>query len=144
MQKKVLIVEDSDDIGTALKLLIEYEGYEAVLATRAFLGLELAASLGPDLIIVDIMLPDMDGIELTRALRAAAETKNVPIVCVSSYIQIHTDEALSAGCNEVFSKTTFMASFHETLTKYLRDRDSAHTGEADSTLETSRSEHAAS
>jgi len=136
MQKTVLIVEDSDDIGTALKLLIEYEGYVAVLANRAFLGLDLAASLKPDLIIVDVMMPDMDGLEMTRALRAAPETIDTPIVCVSSYIQGHREEALNAGCNDVFSKTTFMASFNETLTKYLRE--SGTSDPATETLHTER------
>lgn len=135
MLKKVLIVEDSDDIGTALKLLIEYEGYEAVLANRAFLGLELAASLAPDLIIVDIMLPDMDGIELTRALRTLPGSKNTPIVCVSSYIDGHKKDALNAGCNEVFTKTTFMESFQETLTKYLLDSDFLSAGATDLSLD---------
>ncbi|MDI1241603.1 MAG: response regulator [bacterium] len=134
MQKRVLIVEDSDDIGTALKLLIEYEGYEAVLANRAFLGLDLAASLAPNLIIVDIVLPDMDGIELTRALRALPETETTPIVCVSSYIQGHKEEALSAGCNEVFTKTTFMESFQETLTKYLRESDALRAGASEASF----------
>jgi DNA-binding response OmpR family regulator len=119
MPKKVLIIEDSGDIGMALKLLIEFEGYEAIVASSATTGRDLALELRPDLIIMDIRLPDEDGIVLTRSLRASPETKDTPIVCVSSYTRGLETEALIAGCNEVFSKVTFMESFNQTLTKYL-------------------------
>ena len=121
MAKKVLIIEDSDDIGNALKQLIEFDGYEAILANRAFIGRELATTIGPDLIIIDIRLPDEDGLQLTRQLRAAPETNTTPILCVSSYIDGLRTEALAAGCDEAFSKTSFMESFHETLHKYLAE-----------------------
>lgn len=123
MAKKVLIIEDSGDIGMALELLIQFEGYEAVVASSAAAGRDLALKLRPDLIIMDIRLPDEDGIMLTRSLRALPETRETPIVCVSSYTKGLEAEALIAGCNEVFSKTTFMESFPQTLAKYLGDRN---------------------
>ena len=119
MPKKILIIEDSGDIGMALKLLVEFEGYEAVVAGSAAAGRELALEERADLIIMDIRLPDEDGIGLTRSLRSIPETKDTPIVCVSSYTTGLEAEALIAGCNEVFSKATFMESFNRTLTKYL-------------------------
>lgn len=121
MAKKVLIIEDSADIGKAIKMLIEIEGYEAVLADRAFAGRDLASTMRPDLIIVDIRLPDEDGLMLTRELRAAPETANTPILAVSSYIQGLYDDALAAGCNEAFSKSTFIDKYQDTLHKYLGD-----------------------
>jgi DNA-binding response OmpR family regulator len=121
MRKKVLIIEDSTDIGSALKTLIEYEGYEALLANSAATGWELAKSTRADLMIIDVRLPDEDGLELTRRLRSNPETSLTPIVCVSSYIWGLEAEALLAGCNEVFSKVTFMESYRETLSKYLAD-----------------------
>ena len=119
MPKKVLIIEDSGDIGMALKLLMEFEGYEALVASSAAEGRELALETRADLIIMDIRLPDDDGIGLTRSLRSLPETKATPIICVSSYVTGLEAEALIAGCNEVFSKATFMESFNQTLTKYL-------------------------
>ena len=121
MPKKVLIVEDNADIGRAQKMLIEIEGFEVVLADRASTGLDLALAMDPDLIIVDIRLPDGNGLEITRQLRAAPETANTPILAVSSYIQGLHDEVLAAGCNEACSKTTFIDNYRETLQKYLAE-----------------------
>ena len=119
MPKKVLIIEDSLDIGESLKLLIEYEGYEAVVARGAFEGFDKACEEAPDLILVDLALPDVSGIHLTRDLRAQPQTSEIPILCVSSYTGGIEAEVLNAGCNEVFSKTSFMTDFAPTLKKYL-------------------------
>jgi CheY-like chemotaxis protein len=122
MPKKVLIIEDTGDIAMALELLFEFEGCEAAVAASAAAGRDLALEWRPDLIVMDIRLPDLDGIALTRNLRALPETRDTPIVCVSSYTTGLEAEALLAGCNEVFSKTTFMESFPQTLSKYLGPR----------------------
>lgn len=119
MPKKVLIVEDSFDIGDSLKLLIEHEGYDAVVARSGSEGFEKALDEGPDLILMDVNLPDINGIDLTRKLRAQPQISETPILCVSSYTFKIEDEVLSAGCNEVFSKSSFMTSFAPTLKKYL-------------------------
>jgi two-component system cell cycle response regulator DivK len=119
LSKKVLIIEDSVDIGDSLKLLIEFEGYEAIVARRGFDGFNLALEERPDLILMDVDLPDVNGIDLTRDLRAQQQTAEVPILCVSSYTFDMEEEVLKAGCNEVFSKTSFMTSFGPTLKKYL-------------------------
>jgi len=121
MPKKVLIIEDSFDIGESLRQLIEFEGYEAMLATGGIDGFDKALAETPDLILMDVDLPDVNGIELTRDLRANPQTAQIPILCVSSYTGGIEDEVLRAGCNEVFSKTSFMISFAPTLTKYLKD-----------------------
>jgi len=119
MRKKVLIIEDSFDIGESLKLLIEYEGYEAVVASGAVEGFDKAREEAPDLILMDLSLPDGNGIKLTRDLRSQPQTSNIPILCVSSYTDGIEDKVLEAGCNEVFSKTSFMTEFAPTLKKYL-------------------------
>ena len=74
MRKKVLIIEDSLDIGESLKLLIEYEGYEAVVARGAVEGFDKACEECPDLILMDLALPDGNGIKLTRDLRSHPQT----------------------------------------------------------------------
>lgn len=119
MPKKVLIIEDTLDISESLKLLIEYEGYEAVVARGALEGFDKAREEAPDLILVDLALPDGNGINLTRDLRSQPQTFDTPILCVSSFTVGIEDEVLKAGCNEVFSKTSFMLEFAPTLKKYL-------------------------
>lgn len=121
MYKKVLIVEDSADIGDSLKILIEMEGYEAVVATSGLDSLQKASEEHPHLILIDLSLPDMDGVELTRRLRSDPNFSEIPILCVSSYVRDRRAEILAAGCNDVFSKTSFMVSFGSTLEKYLKD-----------------------
>ena len=97
MRKKVLIIEDSGDISAALKILIELEGYTAEVALTGSEGLEKAVSGRPDLILMDIRLPDTDGIRLTKELRALAETAATPILCVSSYADGLRAEVREAG-----------------------------------------------
>jgi two-component system, cell cycle response regulator DivK len=120
MRKKILIIEDSGDIGDALKLLIELEGYTAVVASTGSEGREKAVSERPDLILMDIALPDIDGVDLTRELRSLPETAAIPIVCVSSYSGPLEQEAREAGCDAVYSKTSFMTDYAATIRKYIK------------------------
>lgn len=120
MAKKVLIIEDSTDVGDSLKILIELEGYRAVVARTGFEGRDRAKSEKPDLILMDLSLPDESGIEITRDLRSFPGTADVPILCVSSYTGGLESEIREAGCDEIFSKTSFMTSFAPTLKKYLQ------------------------
>lgn len=119
MAKRVLIIEDSADISGSLKRLIELEGYEAIIASSGFEGLDKAQNEDPDLILMDLSLPDLSGIDLTRQIRSIERTSEIPILCVSSYTRGIEGEVLEAGCNEIFSKTSFMTSFGPTLRKYL-------------------------
>lgn len=119
MPKKVLIVEDSHDTSRALQLLIEFEGYQTIVAFNASDGRAFAQAAKPDLILMDIGLPDYSGIELTRQLRASPENAETPIVCVTAYPGGPMTDAINAGCNEAFSKNKFLDSFRPTLKKYL-------------------------
>lgn len=119
MPKKILIVEDSPEVSGALKMLLELEGYEAAVAGTGSIGRDMARTERPDLILMDIGLPDISGIELTRELRSRRETSETPIVCVSAYGHGLLSEAVGAGCNEAISKGKFIDSFRPTLKKYL-------------------------
>ena len=121
MPKTILIIEDSKDIGGAMKLLIEMEGYDVAMATTGAAGLSLAEAGGIDLILVDLALPDASGIDVTRELRQIPAVAGVPILCVSSHTQGIESVVRAAGCTEVFSKSTFIESFRSTLKRYLGD-----------------------
>ncbi len=80
----VLIVEDESDIARLMKFHLEREGYEAHIASTGRLALEATERLQPGLIILDIMLPDLDGLEVCRRLKREASTKDIPIVMVTA------------------------------------------------------------
>ena len=119
MPKSVLIVEDSPDAGNALRLLIEFEGYQAVIAETAAAGRSMARAMGPDLILLDLALPDEDGLEVARELRSCSVTAGTPILVVSSHTHGIESAVLAAGCTEVFNKSEFIYSFRDTIKKYL-------------------------
>ena len=121
MSKKVLIVEDTDDIRESMRLLIQMQGFEAVVAREGLEGVRLAAEEHPDLILMDLALPGMDGIDATREIRSRPETEATPILGVSAYSERFGADAMEAGCDEVISKTAFFASYVPTLKKYLNN-----------------------
>ena len=121
MKKKVLIVEDTNDIGEALRQLIEMQGYRAFLAESGHEGIRVAREERPDLILMDLSMPDLDGLSATRAIRSHPELANTPIVCVSSYTGVYEEEVLEAEFSEIFSKSTFIGTYKETLKKYLEN-----------------------
>ncbi len=121
MNKKVLIVEDTKDIRDALKMLVEFQGYEVIVAHDGFEASEQAGEHVPDLILMDLAMPRFNGIYATRLIRANPVTTHIPIVCVTSHAREYEADALAVGCNEVFTKTAFMDSFDVTLKKYLEN-----------------------
>jgi two-component system, cell cycle response regulator DivK len=97
---KVLIVEDNSDMRDLLSLVIERLYYVPVLAGNGKDCLEKAITENPQLILMDMMMPVMDGWEATRALRANPETKNIPILATTALFRPHElKTCLEAGCN---------------------------------------------
>jgi len=102
MASRVLIVEDDERIRSALRLALEDEGYEVAEAPDAEQGLELHAHDGPDVVLVDLMLPGMSGFDLCRELR---KTSGVPIVVVTARSDTHDIVAgLEAGADDYVTK----------------------------------------
>jgi two-component system, cell cycle response regulator DivK len=99
-QMKLLIVEDNSDMRDLLGLIVEQFGYVPVLASHGKDGLEKAISEKPDLIIMDMMMPIMDGWQAARALRANPETKNIPILATTALVGPNKVKTfLEAGCD---------------------------------------------
>ncbi|MEJ7846795.1 MAG: response regulator [Pyrinomonadaceae bacterium] len=119
MSKKILLVEDTIDIRSALRLLLEMRGYTVIEAGDGLEALELAVKHLPDLILMDLAMPVHDGVAATRAIRAEKSTSLIPIIAVSSHEGSMKTSAIIAGCNEVMTKSAFMAAFDSTLAKYL-------------------------
>jgi two-component system cell cycle response regulator DivK len=105
MSKRILVVEDQDDNRRIIRDLLSSVGYEMIEALDGAAGVKLAASERPDLILMDIQLPVLDGYEATRKIRENTELSRIPIVAVTSYALSGDDsKALEAGCNAYIAK----------------------------------------
>jgi CheY-like chemotaxis protein len=101
----VLVVEDFEDNRFMMRRLLEMSGYRVVEAVNGNQAVEAAASEQPDIILMDLSLPQLDGLAATRRIREQQGTRRVPIVAVSAHdsADFHA-EALAAGCNEYVTK----------------------------------------
>lgn len=97
---KVLIIEDHGDMRELLTWQIQLMGFAAIVAGRGQEGVEKALSEKPQLIIMDIMMPGMDGWEATRAIRAHDETKHIPILAATAlFSDADLKSCIEAGCD---------------------------------------------
>src|SRR3954466_4463551 len=104
-QPVVLVVEDFEDNRFMMRRLLEMSGYQVVEAVNGNQAVELAASVRPDIILMDLSLPQLDGLAATRRIRAQDGLGRVPIVAVSAHDSADSHaEALAAGCNEYVTK----------------------------------------
>ena len=103
MSKLILIVEDEPSIVVALKFLMEQEGYRTLVAVDGAQALALAARLRPSLIILDVMLPRMDGLEVCRIVRSSPALQATPVVLVTANSG-HADAAAAVGANAYVTK----------------------------------------
>jgi len=105
MSKCILIVEDQEDNRTILRDLLGKAGYDIIEAVNGEDGVALALAKRPDLILMDIQLPVMDGYEATRRIKANAALKAIPVIAVTSYA-LSGDEAKAraAGCDAYVAK----------------------------------------
>jgi two-component system, cell cycle response regulator DivK len=120
MSKRILVVEDQPDNRRILRDLLGNAGYELIEAETGEEALTAVEAQRPDLILMDIQLPVMDGYEATRRIRSNPELKSIPIIAVTSYA-LAGDEAraLAVGCNayvtKPFSPRALLAKVQEHL-----------------------------
>ncbi len=120
MTKVILIVEDEPKNLTLLRDLLQVSGYSTIEATDGEKGVELAKASKPDLILMDIMMPNMDGLEATRILKADATTSNIPILALTSYaMKEDEDRILKAGCDGYLAKPIDIQELVKKVVKYL-------------------------
>jgi len=120
-QKKILVVEDNEQNLYLITFLLEKEQFSVVQARNGQEGLEMATSEQPDLILLDIQLPMMDGYEVARRLKESRDTQSIPIVAVTSYAMAGDREAvLAAGCEGYIEKPIDPDRFVEQVKGFLR------------------------
>ncbi len=105
MTKKVLVVEDQEDNRRILRDLLAHSGYEVVEVEDGEKALGAAAAHHPDLILMDIQLPLLDGYEATRRIKADPELRAIPVIAITSYaLSGDEDKARAAGCDAYVAK----------------------------------------
>jgi len=102
---KILYVEDNEDNVYMLRRRLERAGFEVLIAADGEQGMAMAVSERPDLILMDLSLPVLDGWEATRRLKAAQETRAIPIIALSAHAMTgDRDRAMAAGCDDYDTK----------------------------------------
>ncbi len=120
MRATILIIEDNEQNLYLATFLLAQDGYEIVQARSGPEGIALAARVQPDLILLDIQLPEMDGYAVARALRQTPSLKDVPIVAVTSYAMVGDRErVLEAGCNAYIEKPINPDTFKSEIERHL-------------------------
>jgi two-component system, cell cycle response regulator DivK len=118
---KILYVEDNEDNIYMLSRRLKRKGFEVVIAGDGIAGIEAARREMPSLILMDLSLPRMDGWEATRQLKAAEETKTIPIIALSAHaLEGEREKALEAGCNDFDTKPVEFARLMEKIEGFLK------------------------
>jgi CheY-like chemotaxis protein len=117
---QVLLVEDTEDNRFMMKRLLEMTGYDVVEARNGQEAVQLANQIRPDLILMDLSLPIIDGLAATRQIRNIPELRAVPIIAVSAHdtADFHA-EALAAGCNSYITKPIDFGELERLLDQLL-------------------------
>lgn len=119
MQKTVLIVEDFQDARELMRFMLETLGHRVEEAADGSEAVKLAQKNHPDLILMDVAMPIMDGITAARIIKESEETADVPIICITAHTNRHKHEALQAGCVKVISKPLDLEILNSAMSPYL-------------------------
>ncbi len=120
MSANVLLIEDNEQNRYLATFLLERHGYHVEAALDGVSGVEMAAASTPDIVLLDIQLPGMDGYQVARALRRISAMAMVPIVAVTSYaMPADREKAIEAGCNGYIEKPIDPDSFVSEISRFL-------------------------
>ena len=120
MKNKILIVEDNILNMKLFNDLLQAHGYETLQATRGTNVLELTHETQPDLILMDIQLPDISGLELTKMIRTDRNLNSVTILAITALAMINDEETiLEGGCDGYIAKPICVTSFLATVAEFL-------------------------
>jgi two-component system, cell cycle response regulator DivK len=118
--KKILLVEDNPVNRRLAQFLLRSQGYEVREATTAQEAFDILNAEQPDLIVMDIQLPGMDGLEATKKIKGQPTTANIPVVAVTSYaMKGDREKALAAGCAGYVTKPIDKNTFIEEVARHL-------------------------
>ena len=120
MGKTILIVEDEPKNMKLLRDLLQRFGYEILEAPDGEQGVKITMEKIPDLILMDIMMPKMDGLEATRIIKADIKTKHIPVIALTSYaMKGDREKTIEAGCDGYIAKPIDIKEVLKTIETYL-------------------------
>ncbi len=120
MKKRLLVVDDEVDIGETVKIRLEVNGYSVNLAYDGLDGIDKAVKTRPDLILLDILMPQVDGFEVCRRLRKIPETQNIPIIMLTAIKSPESlQKAKEAGAQDYLVKPFESGELVEIVRFYL-------------------------
>ncbi len=120
MKKTILIVEDNELNMKLFNDLLEAHGYATVKTREGTRVLELARTHKPDLILMDIQLPEVSGLDLIRWLKEAADLKHVPVIAITAFaMKGDEDRIRETGCEDYISKPISVVGFIETIRRHV-------------------------
>jgi CheY-like chemotaxis protein len=117
MPKKILVVEDNLDTRELIHLQLSTEGFDVVIAANGLEGVYMAGAERPDLIITDIQMPELSGLDMINQLRGRREFENIPILVLTAFGNVEIDAAIRAGANRAMNKPVLL----EELTDEVKD-----------------------
>jgi CheY-like chemotaxis protein len=122
---KILYIEDHPAQRDIMAQMLELSGYDVAVATDGLDGVEQARSWDPDLILMDLRMPRMDGFEAIRELRKDPNTADIPIIAISAWASAkHKERAMESGANEHFTKPVDLPRLLETINRFLSEQES--------------------
>jgi CheY-like chemotaxis protein len=122
MPVKLLVVEDNSDTREMLHFYFTHAGYTVPTAVDGQEGLYMAKAEQPDLILTDICMPEMDGLEMIKLIRSKPEVAKIPILVLTAHSQFTREEALEAGANQVFYKPVNFDKLIQVVREMLSQR----------------------
>ncbi len=123
MSKTVLIVEDNELNMKLFHDLLEANGYETIETRNGIEALALARTHRPDLILMDIQLPEVSGLEVTKWLKDDDDLRSIPVIAITAFAMKGDEERIrQGGCEAYLSKPISVAKFLETVRHYLGDQ----------------------
>ena len=117
---RILLVEDNEMNRDMLSRRLERKGFEVVIAVDGQAGVDMASSTSPDLILMDLSLPVIDGWEATRQIKADAATQNIPVIALTAHAMSGDEQkAREAGCDDYDTKPVNLNRLLEKMGKFL-------------------------
>jgi len=122
MPKKILIVEDNELNMKLFRDLLEAHGYETLQTREGLQALKIAREERPDLILMDIQLPEVSGLDVTKWIKEDEELSSIPVIAVTAFAMKGDEERIrEGGCEAYISKPITVVPFMETIKSFLED-----------------------